>query len=188
MGYVIPTNELTLTDIKNYKQAAINAAVDRAIALGIGRAANELVVREALPATDLGAGVAGATGYNAERYLTGAVAANVWTSVFTTAVVPQLAVTKTAVFYKIADSAAIPSVTAVRFQVGATGATTKDVFFFQLALDNKLESDMYMSQPVVYDRNDWMFITCYARVAIAAGGEELSFGCFIVEPAGSIIS
>jgi len=35
MSYAIPTNELTLTDIKAFKLAAIEAGVARALALGI---------------------------------------------------------------------------------------------------------------------------------------------------------
>jgi len=185
MSYAIPTNELTLTDIKTYKQNAVDAGIKRALALGIARSINELVAREALPATDFGAPAG--SGYAAERYITGALAASAWGSVFGTGVAPTMANNKVAVFYKLGDSAATPAVAGVRFMVGATGATTKAVFHIQLPLDNKLESDVYLSEPVVYDPQDVLFIQCYPRVAIAVG-EELSFGAFIIERLGATVS
>ncbi len=184
MSYAIPVNELTLTDIKNYKQAAIDAGVARAVKLGIASSAAELVAREALPFTDLGTA---ATGWTTEYYRTGAVAAATWTLVGNSLAAATLPVGRIAVFYKIADADANPQITAVRFMVGATGATTKGVFNIQLPLDNKLETDMYLSEPVVYDQQDILFIQCYARAAIAVA-EELSFGCFIVERLGGTVS
>jgi len=190
MSYAIPTNELTLTDIKAFRGAAIEAGIARALALGLARIREELVAREAHPHTDLWDGT---SGYSlAEYYITRAAfpaAVATWALVYNTAVLtaPMLARTKVAVFYKIADADDDPQMTGVRFRVGASGATTKASFLIQLPIDNKLEPEVYLSEPVVYDPEDIMFIEWTARAA-APAAEELSFGCFIIERTGGTVS
>jgi len=192
MSYAIPTNELTLTDIRLYKEKAIEAGIERAIALRLARVREELVVREANPDPDFS--VPGAVGWVTNYYVTrGGVGAGAWTDVFSAAAlaVPTLDRTKLAVFYKIADHAvfgAVPVVTAVRFSVGPTGATTKASFFTQAFTDNKLESEVYLSEPVIYDPDDTLFIEFYGRANTNAAGEELSFGAFIIERTGMTVS
>jgi len=193
MSYAIPTNELTLTDIKSFKTGAIEAGILRALALGLARTREELVVREAHPNTDFGTPV-GTNGWTNEYYVTaGGIGALIWAGVFdvSTAVAvfpPQLARTAVAVFYKIMNAAAEPVVAAVRFRVGTTGATTKASFMLQQFIDIKLEPEVWLSEPVVYDPEDWLFIQMYCRANTAEDGEELSFGVFIVERTGGTIS
>jgi len=178
MSYTISPSELSLADRKAYlaqcQEAGIKRAMDK---MGVAR--GELVVREALPLTDF----PGA--WTAEYYISGAVAAG-WMFAGDGAAVGVLPVGRVAVFYKAADASANPLFTAVRFRVGATGASTKALFYFQLPIDNKLESDLYFSEPIVYDPQDNVFIQAYARGAGPA--EELSFGCYIIEKLGANIS
>jgi len=189
MSYVIPTNELTLTDIKNYKAAAISAGISRALALGLARSAEELVVRSALPFTDYGNG---AVGWTLEFYQGPIIAAAGWGSPFNAGALPAnaptLANTKVAVFYKFADYTAAPVMEGVRFRVGGTGATTKAMFMFQLEQGAKLEPDVYFSEPVVYDPQDVIYIEAYYRAAQAAATEQFAFGSFIVERVGANVS
>lgn len=180
MSYAIATNELTLTDIRIFRGGAEEAGISRALALGVARSREELVVREASPVIDF----PGA--WTLEYYISGAPGAAGWMWAGDGAAVGVLPVGRVAVFYKCADAAANPLFTEVRFRVGATGASTKASFFIQLMIDNKLESDVYFSEPVVYDPQDNVFIQAYARAAGAA--EELSFGCFIVERVGATVS
>lgn len=196
MSYTVPTNELTLTDIKGFKIAAIEAGIDRALALGLARDRRELVVREALPCTDFGPPPAG-TGWSNEYYVTaGGVALGAglaWQGVFDTSTLgvvsaPQLDRTKIAVFYKIMDASSEPVVTAVRFRVGATGATTKASFMLQQFIDIKLEPEVWLTEPVVYDGEDYVYIEMYCRANTPDDGEELSFGVFIVERTGATVS
>jgi len=189
MSYVIPTNELTLTDIKVFKTRAIDAGIARALALGIARSASELVVRHAFPRADLGTA---ATGWTTEEYQSMAIpAANAWCSAFGVGALPasahQLARTQVAVFYKFADTETAPVVTAFRFRVGTTGATTKAAFYLQLETESKLEPDVYLSEPVVYDPEDWLYIEIYPTGNIG-GQESIPFGCFIIERTGGTIS
>ncbi len=180
MSYAIPTNELTLTDIKAYKAAAVEAGVKRGI-LKLGISRGEEVVREAQTGIDFpGAYVPGV-----ENYITGVLAAG-WNFVGSLGAAAVLPVGMVAVFYKIADWSGIPNITAVRFRVGGTGASTKGTFNIQVPINTKVESEVYLSEPIVYDPQDVLFIQCYA---IAAGpAENLGFGCFIIEKVGANVS
>lgn len=188
MSYAVPTNELTLTDIKAFKMQAIEAGIKAAMDAGIGRREN-LVVREAFPFTDFGNN---ALGWALEYYTNPVIAAAGWGSPFSTgalpAFVPQLQRTKVAVFYKFAVTNATPLVAGVRFRVGNTGATTKASFMIQLPTEAKLEPDVYFSEPVVYLPEDWIYIEEYYIAAAAAGSQTAPFGCFIVERVGSTVS
>jgi len=192
MSYAIPTNELTLTDIKAYKERCLAAGIARAKVKGIAASDEELVWREMQPAFDLGAlaGLAAGVGYALEYYVTGAaVGAGVWAPApgFVAWVAdPALPVGRVAVFYKVYDADANPVVTAVRFLIA--GATTKASLFTQCLLDNKLESEAWFSEPVVYDPQDIVNIDFYGRLATGAAGEELGFGCFIIERVGAVVS
>lgn len=180
MSYVVPTNELSLAD----RKAFLTAAIDAGIARGeekIGVSYTELVVREAMPLTDFPGAWA------TEHYISPAIAAIGWGWAGGGAAVGVLPVGRVAVFYKVADADPNPAFTAVRFRVGPTGATTKANFFFQLPLDNKLETDFFLSEPVIYDPQDNVFIQAYSRIAVHAA-EELSFGCFIIEKVGPVVS
>lgn len=189
MSYAIPTNELTLTDIKGFRGAAIDAGVARAMKLGLAGTPEELVAREAHPNTDFGA-----TWATAEYYVEGAgPVALGWNLVgdiplAVNRVPSQLGNNRIAVFYKVADAFEDPAVTAVRFRVGPTGATTRGSFFIQLPIDIKLEPECYFTEPIVYSPQEWVYIQAYWRVGGVAAGEELSFGCFIIEPTGGTVS
>lgn len=180
MSYAIPTNELTLTDIKQFKMDAVEAGVLRGMdKLGIAR--GEEVVREAQPGIDFVL----AYGATIENYITGVLAAG-WNFVGALGAAAVLPVGMVAVFYKIADWTANPDVTAVRFRVGGTGASTKGSFMIQVPIMTKLEPEVYLSEPIVYDPQDTLFIQCYAVAGGAA--ENLGFGCFIIEKVGANIS
>ncbi len=188
MSYAIPTTELTHTAIQGFKMGAIEAGIQAAMAAGIG-ARSQLVVREAFPFTDFGNN---ALGWLLEVYTNPIIAAAGWGSPFSAgavpAFVPQLARTKVAVFYKFANTSAIPLTTGVRFRLGNTGASTKATFFIQLPTEAKLEPDVYFSEPVVYLPEDWVYIELYYSAGVAAGGQTIPFGCFIIERIGATVS
>jgi len=192
MSYAIPTNELTLGDIKGFKEKCLNAGIARAKAKGIAATEQELVWREAMPSFDLGllAPNAAGFGYALDYYVTAAAIGPGWVpapGLVAFVGNPVLPLGRVAVFYKVYDSMADPQATAVRFLIAA--ATTKASFFIQCFLDNKLEPEAWFSEPVVYDPGDAMNIDFYARAAtIAVVGEELGFGCFIIERIGAVVS
>jgi len=189
MSYAIPTNELTLSSITAYKEKALAAGIARAKSKGIAAVDQELVWREMLPAFDLGALVLAGSGWALNYYLTPAAAgAGVWASTYglAAALDPILPVGRIAVFYKVYDAAADPMATGCRFLLAA--ATTKASFFVQCLLDNKLEPEAWFSEPVIYDPQDTVNIDFYGRAATAGVGEELGYGCFIIERVGAVVS
>lgn len=193
MSYSIPVSELTNTDIKGFKQGAIEAGILTALSVGIAGNRGQLVVREAFPNTDfgspIGAGWLIATG---ENYINPVIAGLGWGSPFSggalPGAVPQLARTKVAVFYKFANTSTTPLTTGVRFRVGATGASTKATFFIQLPTEAKLEPDVYFSEPIVYEPEDFVYLELYYTAAVAVGAQTIPFGCFIIERIGGNVS
>ncbi len=189
MSYVVPTNELTLSDIRQFKADGIKAGITRALALGLARTESELVVRTALPFTDFGNN---ALGWTLENYSGPIIAAAGWGSVFNAGAVPAfapvLANSKIAVFYKFANWSAAPTINAIRFRIGGTGATTKAMYYMQLETGAKLEPDVHFSEPVVYDPQDVVYIEAYYNAAVAAGAEQFAFGCYVIERLGANIS
>lgn len=184
MSYAIPTKELSISRIERFKADAKNAALKKASDLKLASSLSELTFREAAPGTDLSQ-PAGA-GYTNEIYITGAVVANTWTSVFDTAVVPTLGNRQVAVFYKVWNRTVPMTITGVRFRLGPTGATTLGWFPIE-QMDNQETPELWFSEPIVYGPNERMFIECISPVAIAVG-QQLGFGCFISEPIGEAIS
>ena len=185
MSYTIPKDELSVSRIESFRVAAKAAALRKAQNLKLAASLNELVFREAAPGTDLSQ-PAGA-GYTNEVYLTGAIVANVWTSVFDTAIVPTLGGRQIAVFYKVWNRTAPMTITAVRFRLGPTGATTLGWFPIE-QMDIQMTAELWFTEPIVYGPNERMFIECISPIAVAAAGQQLGFGCFIVEPIGEAIS
>ncbi len=189
MSYVVATNELTLTDRKNFVNGAIEMGVNRALSLRLASSREELVVREAFPFDDLGGA---AVGWTTNDYLSMVLpAANAWASAFSSGALPgtqrQLGNNQIAVFYKFADVEDAPVVNAVRFRQGVGGATTLGSFFLQLPTLTKIEPDVYFSEPIVYNPQSWMYIEIY-HTGNVGGQEHIPFGCFIIEPTGGTVS
>lgn len=189
MSYAIATKELTLTDRKLYIAGAIEAGIQAAIGAGIGTRKN-LVAREAMPFVDFGGG---GIGWTLQDWYRGpAIAAAGWGSVFNFGAIgvaaPTLLRTKVAVFYKFQDSSVAPLITAVRFRVGTTGASTKATFFIQMPTQGNLEPDVYFSEPVVYEPEDVLFIEANYSAPVLAGVEQFSFGAFVIERVGPNVS
>lgn len=189
MSYMVPVSECTLADIRTFRQMARDAGVSRALALGLARSDQELVVRQALPFTDFGQG---AVGWTIEQYRNPVIAAAGWGSVFDAGALPAnaptLANSKIAVFYKWSNYTAAPAMQGIRFRVGGTGATTKATFHAQLIIGAKLEPDMYFTEPVVYDPQDVVYIEGYYGAAVAALAENFAFECFVIERLGANVS
>ena len=99
MSFILPKDELSLTEMRRFRVQAKEKAIQAAVDLSIGPREG-LIARGIFPGTDLGRG---ANGYTNEIFLTGAVAANTWTSVYDTALVPQLSNRTIVVIYKIVN-------------------------------------------------------------------------------------
>lgn len=197
MSYVVPTNELTLADIRAFKQGALAAGVQVAQRRGIGDSLYDaatnpkgnLIARAGFPFTDFGNG---GLGWIAENYVNPAIAAAGWGSVFSFGVLPgsapQLATNKIAIFYKFANTSAVPLISAIRFRIGGQGSSTKASFYLQLETEAKLEPDVYFSEPVVYEPQDFIFIEAFYTAPVAAAGQTIPFGTFVIERLGPTVS
>ncbi len=58
---------------------------------------------------------------------------------------------------------------------GNTGASTKASFFVQLPTEANLEPDVYFSDPIVYEPEDWVYIELYYTAPVGAGGQTFPF-------------
>lgn len=180
--FVLGVDELSLSDMRAFRKDAKERAIAEALKLAMAATREELVNRNIFPHTDL------PDGYTNEVFITGAIAANTWTSVYDTAVVPQLGTRKVMVIYKVVNMTAVPSITAIRFRLGATGVSTLGWAHLEQIIDVKMTPECYLSEPIVYTKDQFVDIQCYARAAVPAAGERLGFEGYIVEPLGEAIS
>jgi len=178
MSYLIPTEELTLSDIKAFRGGAAEAGIAMAIKHSIG-ARDGLVVRAAENIADFTTTL--------DQWNTAAlnvVGTNY--TVFNGAANPTLAVNKVAVFYKVGIETAPNPVGLLSFRRGAAAGTTLAVFDTE-QLVNKLTSDGYFSEPVVYGPQTVLNVVVMARIATLLLA-RVQLGCFIIEPVQQTIS
>lgn len=179
MGVLLPTEELTLTDRKNFRAAALEAGIARAIAASIGTREG-LVYREWQNIAD--AGVAATQ----EAWLTAALAV-VGTdySVFRAIAAPILANNKVVVWWGVGIATVPNPVCRLAFRVGAGAGTTKAVFDLE-RLDTLITPDGYFSEPILYNPQQVLNIVVMARV-VAAAARVILHG-YVIEPLQQTIS
>jgi len=186
MSYILGTDELSLSEMRSYRAGAQKAGVEEALKLALASSEKDLVIRGIFPHSDFFSAVG--NGYTNERFITGAILINTWTSVYDTAVVPQLGNRKVMVIYKIFDVTPIPSIRAVRFRLCATGVSTLAWVQIEGPIATKSTPEVWLTEPVVYTPNQWMDIQCYANPAVPAAGEMLGFEGYVIEPVGESLS
>ncbi len=174
--FLIPTSELTLTDIRGYRAQAKGALIDRAIKLGLVTNPKELVIRDGLPGIDFT--LVSGFGY----WLSGPLVI----STMYIYVNGALAVNRVCCFYKVGVESAAPSTARIYFQRGVAGATTIGIVEVE-PLYTKLETEGYMSEVAVYDKAENIFIQLFPRLTVA-GGERVILSAFVGEPVGNLIS
>jgi len=171
MGFVIPASELEISDIMAIRQQVIDALFSVAMRM-TGLMREELVVRNALPSTDFG--------LTNEYWQTPTLTANDWTNYFT----KQLDDQKFVAFYGIANQAADPIVTAVRFKLGSgTGTKTLDVVQLEDLYTDATRVDGYFKRPIIYKEKQYVNVDVYAK---AAGTEPLILKALVIEPMGRV--
>ena len=168
-GFVIPTHELDIGDVVSIKQQVIDALLRVATRM-TGLDKGQLVVRNILPATDLG--------LPSEHWETPALTANDWTNYFT----KQLDEQQFVAFYGVTNLSPDPKVTALRFKVGqGAGTKTLDVIQLEELYSNTMKTEGYFKKPILYKQRQYVNVDVYAT---AAGTEPLVLRGFVVEPAG----
>jgi len=203
-NYIIPTEDLTLTDKSDFKRKALAAGILRCYQLKIApwdpseipsRTPNQLSmrdvydylvggswpsgldVREFQPIADAGAAL--------DQWNTPALAAiGTEYSVFQAIPVPAIGLraTKLVVWYKVlVDSIPLPVSRLVFRKTAAAGSIMAQFDLEQLAAGQRL--DGYLSEPQIWDPNLPYAINVMAR--IVAGVSRIVPGNFVFEPAGS---
>lgn len=185
--FILPVDELSLNEMRTFRKNAKEKAVSEALKLSLATGPEQLDARGIMPQTDMGLPAA-TPGYAAEVFVTGAIAATTWTSVYSTGLVAQLGRRKVLVIYGVFDATPGALITAVRFRVGPTGTSTLGVISLEPLLPIKQTPEAYLSEPIIYTPDQWMDIQCYASAAIPAAGERLGFRGYVVEPVGENVS
>lgn len=185
-SYLIPVGDMTLTDRKNTRINCDDILMERAIALGIQTDPEKLVIRNALPNTDLGVGIGGpaAGAGTAEDWLIQAAGVlGVELQYFAS----LLAIDRVMAFYGISVEAAPPSISRVRLTLGAASPQVRGVFQLE-ELYSRLETAGYFSEAVVFIRNDTIRCMVMPRLAFAVLTERLTLMARIVETIGQVVS
>lgn len=182
---IIPQEELTLTDKKTFCNDALEAGIRRAEFKTLGTRA-ELVHRHAQLALDFGQAAA------VNRWLTQTLAAvpgpfTVFSGALGVALVPQLATTKVAVFYKASILSVPNPFTILRFGLGPTAAapTTTKAHLDLEQIEGYLTAIGFFSEPITYDPQEWVNI-CVENKINTGAQEVLVLSCYIIEPLGTI--
>lgn len=177
-SFVVPKGELTMTDMRNFREAAIAAAISRAaIKLGVGQ--DELVVRQFYCLLDAGTAL--------EQWNTAALAAvGTAYSVFQAIPAPALAQNKLAVFYKVGIETAPSPIGLLTFRSGGVAGNIKAEFDCE-QLVNALETEGYFSMPVPIDPTETFAIQVTARIATGVLA-RIQLGGYLIEPVGARIA
>lgn len=183
---IVPQEELSLTDKRNFCSTALSAAIKRALDLRIANKDKELTYRHAENTPDFGCTL--------NAWWTQILAAvpgpyTVFNGIAGAALVPRLANNQVAVFYKVLNLTVPNPFTILRFGVGPTaGAPTTTRGHLDLEqLEAYMTNVGFISEPIVYDPNEWVNI-CVENKINTGAQQQLVLGCYIVEPVGGVIS
>lgn len=177
-SYFIPTDELTLTDIKTFKEGTIRAGIDRAIFKKLGANEDELAIRDIRPSIELPTAFAAG-----DRWIFPAPAAAVAAAFTTTVWINEaLPVNRVMAIYGIAVESAAPEVSMVLLRGGAGGLGRTAAVLEIEKIYTKINQDGFLATPVTYDPQETVYIQVINRIPIAAAGTILQLKGYVVEP------
>lgn len=180
LSILLPKGELTLTDMKAFRMAAIEAGINRAINLKVAPNREGLDVRHFENIFDAAAAL--------DQWNTAALAVvGTAYSVFQAAAAPTLAANKLAVFYKVGVESVAPwPVSLLTFRDGPATGNIRYEFDLEQII-NALEAEGYFSEPVIIDPQRQFAVQVTARVATGVLA-RVQLGAFIIEPKGQRLS
>jgi hypothetical protein len=189
--YVLPTEEVSLSEQSQRRQAAVLAGKQRAAEKWKVSIA-DLTARDANYATDFIAPsafpvIAGVGGWLSMPFLVVGAPYSVFANGTPAAIAPVCPTNQLWVFYKVSvlNVAALDEAGILQFRTGAQ-ANLK----YQFDLENlygKMVSDGYFSFPVTYENPEIATVTVTARVATLAGC-RVKLGTFIIETMQSTLT
>jgi len=175
MGLFVPVSKITEDQYK----AVVEAVKAKLLALAakeLQKPQSELVIREVMPATDLG--------YTNENWAnTQSLTANTWVK----EIGHELANDEFVAFVGVQNQTDDPQVIGIKFKVGSAGATTRDLQMIE-SLYTEDNFKALFKEPIIYKANEYIYIEYYAKTTVAAGGEKIGLIAFIVKPYGEEIS
>ena len=175
--YAIPTDELTVTDIRGFRAAALEAA--ELMARDRIAAGGEYIARAPQNVADFGCAL--------DQWNTAALAIiNTPYTVFQAIAAPAVGARQVIVWYKVSIYTPNVPVSLLTFQEGAAGRTTFAVLDLE-QMYSKLQTDAYFSEPVLYPPNAVQLIQVTSTIATLAVCRVV-LGGFIIEPVGPQIS
>ena len=187
IAYIIPTEDMTLTEQANLRKKAVMAGVKLAISKSIANQSDALRldnpesvdVREFRPIADAGAAL--------DQWNTAALAV-VGTdySVFQAIAAPALAANRVAVFYKVSIETTPCPVSLLLIRSGGAVGNVKAWFDLE-QLVNGTRVDGYFSTPMVVSPTDPFAIQVRCRIATGVLA-RVQLGAWIIEPRGSQIT
>jgi len=178
MSFILPEDELTLTDIKGFRAGAIAAGLARAQKI-MGRGPTELVVRQLLNITDCAAAL--------EQWNTAALAVvGTEYSVFQAAGTVTLANNKLLVIYGVTIETLPCPVSRLIIRSGAaTGNILAEFDLEQIICSNTLEG--YFNQPICLDPTQVFAVNVRCRIATGVLA-RIQLKNFLLEPIGQFIA
>ena len=182
-SFIRPSEELGIGALSDFYNKACEAGVAAALATGIITQRKEAKVREADIVADFGCGVGG---WLTMPLNVAGTNYSVFATVVPAALTPTVLVTQVVVFYKVCVETPAFNIDQLSFRQGVGAGTTKAVFWLE-ALTTKLMPEGFLSEPVIYLKQQIMNVVVRCRIVTTAR-ERVSLGCLIVEPAGQTIS
>ena len=212
-NYLVMSNDMTLTDKKDYRLKALAAGLERCGHVNIGNINADVPGLQNIPDADKAARVAAIKGYIAtgawpttidqrelapltdlvvptalDMWLTAALAAiGTPYSCFQAVAAPQLIVGKLMVCYGVSvESAVVPMpVSRLLFRRGGVAGNIQAQFDME-PMGVRWETDAFLSEPVVIDPNDVFAIQVLCRAVAAA--TIVHIHNFLFEGSGQVIA
>ena len=176
-SFLVPWEGMTLTDIKSYKQRAMEVGVARMLELKLATTSDDLMVRLIRAQADLA--VTGSTAGEDQWAWTLAAGLNAGL------VNVVLAANQIVVFYGIDDFDANPVATLFMFLTAVAGGTTKMIVDLADCRGFTYCAGM-LSEPVVYDPQQRVYISVESDAVHAP--EMIKLLGYVIEPRGTVIS
>ena len=179
MSYLIQKEDTSVTDRRNFRSAAMEAGIQKAIKSGLGDR-RQLITRGFTNIRDAGAVL------DEWRSAALAVAGNEY-SVFQAVAAPVLAANKVAVFYMVQVETVPLPVSLLRCRYGGLAGNIALEFDLE-QLASAWEMVGYFSEPFVVGPTGIFAINVVARTPATLVLAQVELGGFVIEPLGQTLS
>ena len=164
----MPVTHMSLEEKRRIEEELKDELKRRALEQGVVTSEDDLVIRDLLPKTDLGA--------TNEVWTQTLSSGNAYNNTYT----PSASDKKVIGIYGVKNKATSPLTTAIKFSVGSGGAIVKDIWEIEsVMLEENTEGIATM--PIIYDKNETITIAQYAS---GTGTDGIILLGLVAEPKG----